>query len=151
MLGGPVIGATAYWLAARFNEPEAMRILAATGAKTAVTTPDGSTVMMAAMGTPWPGAGFSIPPDPVEQERTALASVNAAIDLGADVNATSRNGDTALHLAVNRGFDSVVQVLAKAGAHLDTKNARGVTPLAAATRLGHDATVELLQKLGAKE
>jgi ankyrin repeat protein len=151
MLGGPTIGATAYWLAARFNEPEAMRVLAAGGAKTAATTPDGTTVLMAAMGTPWPGAGFAIPPDPVEQERTALAAVKTALEIGADVNVANKAGDTPMHVAVNRGFDSVVQVLASAGARPDTKNARGVTPLATANRLGHDATIELLQKLGAKE
>ena len=72
MLGGPMIGSTAYWLAARFNEPDVMRMLAAAGAKITATPPDGTTALMAAMGTPWPGAGFSIPPDPVEQERAAL-------------------------------------------------------------------------------
>ncbi len=151
MFGGPLIGARAYWLAARFNEPEVMRTLAAAGAKVAATTPDGTTPLMAAMGTPWPGAGFSIPPDSVEQERTALGAVKAAIELGADVNAANKNGDTAMHVAVNRGFDSIVDVLAKAGAKIDMKNARGQTPLALATRLGHDATIELLHKLGAKE
>jgi ankyrin repeat protein len=151
MLGGPLIGSAAYWLAARFNEPDAMRILAVAGANQAFKTPDGTTVIMAAMGTPWPGAGFAIPPDPVEQERAAFESVKTAVELGADVNAVNKNGDTAVHVAVNRGFDTVVQSLAKAGARVDAKNARGVTPLALANRLGHDGTIELLRKLGATE
>ncbi|HVZ19736.1 MAG TPA: ankyrin repeat domain-containing protein [Vicinamibacterales bacterium] len=151
MFGGPLIGTTAYWLAARFNEPDVMRILASAGAKTSVTAPDGTTVLMAAMGTPWPGAGFSIPPDPIEQERTALAAVNAAVAIGADVNAISKSGDTAVHVAITRGFDSIVQTLAKSGARLDMKNRRGQTPLALAEALGRDSTVELLQKIGAAE
>ena len=151
MLGGPLIGSTAYWLAARFNEPDAMRVLAAAGAKKSFATPDGTTVVMAAMGTPWTGAGFAIPPDPVEQERAAFESVKTAVELGADLNAVNKNGDSAVHVAVNRGFDTVVQLLAKAGARVDIKNTRGVTPLAAATRLGHDSTIDVLQKFGAKE
>lgn len=151
MLGGPVIGSTAYWLAARFNEPDVMRILAAAGANEAPTTPDGTTILMAAMGTPWPGAGFSLPPDPVEQERTALDTVKAALQLSADLNAVNKNGDTALHVAITRGFDSVVRTLLAAGARFDVKNKRGVTPLALATRAGRDEAVEMLQKSGAKE
>jgi ankyrin repeat protein len=151
MLGGPVIGGTAYWLAARFNEPDVMRILAAAGANKASTTPDGTTIVMAAMGTPWPGAGFALPPDPVEQERAALDTVKTALELGPDLNAVNKNGDTALHVAITRGFDSVVRTLLAAGARPDVKNKRGVTPLALATRTGRDGTVEMLQKSGAKE
>jgi ankyrin repeat protein len=151
MLGGPVIGSTAYWLAARFNEPDIMRILAGAGANTAPTTPDGTTILMAAMGTPWPGAGFSLPPDPVEQERAALDTVKTALQLNVDLNAVNKNGDTALHVAVTRGFDSVVRTLLAAGARFDVKNKRGATPLALATRAGRDDAVEMLQKSGAKE
>ena len=68
--------------------------------------------------------------------------MKAALALGADVNLASKNGDTALHVAVNRGFRFRRGVMAKSGAHLDAKNVRGVTPIAAATRLGHDATIE---------
>src|SRR5262249_8773577 len=98
-----------------------------------------------------PGAGFSLPPDPVEQERTALDTVKTALQLNADLNAVNKNGDTVLHVAITRGFDSIVRTLLDAGVRLDVQDKRGVTPLALATRVGRDDSVEMLQKSGAKE
>ena len=60
-----------------------------------------------------------------------LEAVTAAIQLGADVNATNQAGDTALHVAAGRGLNTVVQLLADRGAQLNAKNKRGLTPLAA--------------------
>jgi hypothetical protein len=65
---------------------------------------------------------FRFPQDPVEQERTALRTVTTALALGAEVNVANQNGDTAIHVAVNREFDSVLQALAGAGADLQLIN-----------------------------
>ena len=116
----------------------------------------------------------------VEPESQVLPAVATAVELGADVNGTNSAGDTALHVAAGRGYNSVVQLLADKGAQLSVKNKRGVTPLGAllATAAGgrrrgaaitaaaiaddndapepatrepnHPQTVALLKKLGAE-
>jgi len=135
-LPATLIGSTAYMLAARFLEPEIMRVLAAGGADVALTMRDGATALMLAT-----GAGSSpnasrrgiavIDGGKVEPESQVLAAVTTAIDIGADLNATNQAGDTALHVAAGRGLNSVVQLLADRGAQLNAKNKRGLTPLAA--------------------
>jgi len=165
------IGATPYWLAAKFAEPEIMRLLAQSGADTRRGMPDGTTPLMATL-TGSIGLGdrrerFQTEAQtavaaPLEVEATVKAA-SAAIELGSDLNATTKAGDTALHLAATRGINPVVKALADAGAGLEIKNQRGQTPLAAAAARrapGESApaaaqqkneTVELLRSLGAKE
>ena len=167
------IGATPYWLSAKFAEPEIMRLLAKSGADTRRAMPDGTTPLMAAlMGSIGLGdrrerfqtEAQTAVAAPLEAEATMKAAT-AAVELGADLNATTNSGDTALHLAASRGANSVIKVLADAGAALDIKNKRGQTPLAAAAARRAPAdgdtaaagaqqkneTVELLRSLGAKE
>jgi len=58
--------------------------------------------------------------------------VKVALELGADVNAIDKNGDTAMHGAAYKQFPSVVQLLVDNGATIDvwnTKNKQGWTPL----------------------
>jgi len=169
------IGATPYWLAAKFAEPEIMRLLGEARADTRRAMPDGTTPLMATlMGSIGQGdrrerfqteVQMAIAA-PLEAEATIKAAATA-IELGADLNATTKSGDTALHLAATRGVNSVIKLLADAGAALDIKNKRDQTPLAAAIgRRGpgdfdgvsaaaalqqKNETVELLRSLGAKE
>ena len=70
-----------------------------------------------------------------------------ALDLGANVNAANEAGDTALHGAAAKGYDSIIQALADKGAKLDIQNKRGRTPLSGAKK----SSADLLRKLGAKE
>jgi ankyrin repeat protein len=166
------IGSTPYWLASKFAEPEIMRLLARSGADTRRAIPDGTTPLMATL-TGSIGLGdrrerFQTEAQtavaaPLEVEATVKAAT-AAIELGSDLNATTKAGDTALHLAATRGVNAVIKVLAEAGAALEIKNQKGQTPLAAAAARraapGEGApaaaqqkneTVELLRALGAKE
>ena len=171
------IGATPYWLAAKFAEPEIMRALADAKADTRRTIKDGTTPLMAAlMGAQGQGDRRDRFQTEVQmavaaptQEAETVATATAALELGADINATSSTGDTALHTAAARGLLPVIKLLASAGATLDVKNKRGQTPLAtAASRRGPGAfdgdnpaaaaaatqtnrTVELLRSLGASE
>jgi ankyrin repeat protein len=172
------IGATPYWLAARFAEPEIMRALGAAGADTRQPIGDGTTPLMAVlMGSQGQGdrrerfrTEVQMAAAAPAQEAETVAAATIVLELGADVNATSNSGDTAMHTAATRGLRPVIKLLAGAGADLNAKNKRGLTPLAATLasakmrRLaGVDAdssagaadetnqTVELLRSLGAKE
>jgi ankyrin repeat protein len=164
-LPATLIGATPYWLAAKFLEPEIMRALIAGGADAETPITDGTTPLMAAAGLK-EGNGRTAP----EQDRRGLSvvdggrlpdeariveTVRAALAQPVNVNATNRNGDTALHAAALLGYDPVVKLLAEKGANLSVKNNRGVTPLSSLAGRGetvlHPATADLLRKLGAVE
>jgi ankyrin repeat protein len=159
-------GATPFWLAAKFVEGQIMGVLAASGADPLVVMKDGTTALMAATGVGSPEGvdrrGLSVTDGGGRraEESRVLETVKLAIDLGADVNATNRVGDTALHGAVSEGYNTVVQLLADKGANLDARNKSGLTPLAmtADSRAGIidssrslKSTAALLRKLGARE
>ena len=146
-----MIGATPFWLAARFREPEILRVLAEHGAD-ALVAKDGETAVMAAIQGGTTRGRFGIqPPDPDEEGRRIVDAVALALDAGADVNAQTGNGDTALHLAASRRLDDVIRLLAERGATLDARNARGRTPLGVAMSGANADTVELLRGLGATD
>jgi ankyrin repeat protein len=174
-----LVGATPLLLAARYGESEMMRLLAAGGADGGVTLPDGTTTLMATIGAARGFGAFragdrreryqgpadvAAKPDD-EDERVAFETAKRAIELGADVRAANKNGDTALHLAATLGLNSVVQLLADSGANLEAKNSRGQTPLAILTPAPagtqsvqflrpadqYKSTAALLRTLGAKQ
>jgi ankyrin repeat protein len=185
-LPATLIGSTPYLLAARFLEADIMKTLAAGGADVKLAMRDGATALMLATGV---SSGNNatrrgiavIDGGVVEPESGVLKTVTAAIDLGADLNATNQAGDAALHAAATRGLNTVVQLLADKGADLNVKNKRGLTPLAAlmpanvavrrrgaaitaaaiadddtanepvAREPAHPTTIALLRKLGATE
>jgi hypothetical protein len=71
-----------------------------------------------------------VPGQWVETERDVLAAVQLLVEeLKADVNAVDDKNETALHGAVCRSADSVIQYLVDKGARLDIKDADGLTPL----------------------
>jgi ankyrin repeat protein len=126
-----LVGATPYWLAARFNEPDVMRLLLKQGAdatfvhhanyhneepvepRTQVTT-----VVMAATGM---GGGVAwVQPDRREREALMLESVRLAADQGVDLNARNTDGRTALDAARALKFESVVAFLTEHGARPGT-------------------------------
>ncbi len=165
-LPATLIGSTPYFLAAKFLEADIMRALAGAGADTRLTMKSGETPLMAAAGS---GAspqtdrrGLSVlDGGKVEDERLVVEAVGAAIAHGADVNAASTSGDTALHAAALLGYDRVIEQLVRAGARLDARNAKGLTALASiesktggalrsperANRGPRETTVELLRSL----
>ena len=169
------IGATPYWLAAKFGEPEIMRVLAEAKADTRRAIPDGTTPLMATlMGSLGLGdrrerfqTEVQVAAAAPTQEAVTVKAATLALELGADVNATNNTGDTALHVAVARGVIPVIKLLAGAGADLDAKNKRGQTPLAiaasrrrpadvdgdgaAAASTQANPMVDLLRSLGAKD
>ena len=124
-----LVGATPYWLAARFNEPAVMRQLAERGADPKVVhrveyIPDGpilkrktevTTTLMAATGMGGGGQAWVPPPRP-EREALMLETVKLVVAAGVDVNAANPDGRTALDAATTLKFESVVKFLTENGA-----------------------------------
>ncbi|MXZ69920.1 MAG: hypothetical protein F4Z04_00215 [Acidobacteria bacterium] len=160
------IGANAFWLAARYGEPEILHILAEHGADPHVMPANRMSALQAAMGITRNAAenrrnqvdAPEIDPDQLEQ--LTLDIVRRVLEMGVDVNLSDERGDTALHHAVRIGFASVVDLLASNGARLDATNERGETALALAEsqlpipgsnglRASRPEIADLLRRLGA--
>ena len=122
-----LVGATPFWLAARFSEPGVMRLLVDQGAdplfahRAEYVRTEGlkwprriedTTALMAAIGMGGGSAWVPVPPE--ERESLMLESVKAAVALGADVNARDLNGKTALDIAEARKYQSVAAFLSGA-------------------------------------
>lgn len=160
-----LIGSTPFHLAARFAEPEMMRVLAAAGADPLRALDDGTTPLMLVVGVrsgtgdrrqrPLPRDGqVACADDPQDSAREAREALELAVELGGNVNAANSAGDTALHAAAAKGFNAGIQFLVERSARLDAKNKAGQTPLAVASRRGRDggeSTADLLRRLGATE
>lgn len=155
-----LVGATPFWLAAYYLEPAIMRLLSANGADPSFVTADGTTAVMAAtQARRRVEPGFTA--DSVRDQQLMVDAVSVALDLGVNVMAANKEGNTALHTAATRRLNRVIELLVKRGAVLDEKNKKGLTPLALAAtgpanRVSADgsaanATAELLRKLGATE
>jgi ankyrin repeat protein len=69
------------------------------------------------------------PPFREVSDRNPVDAVRVLLEAGADVNAKSDEGDTALHLAAFDGKLDLVRALVAGGANLDAKDAAGLTAL----------------------
>jgi ankyrin len=157
-----VLGATPFFLAAKYAEPSLMRLLADGGADTRRGLADGTTPLLAAAGSLWIFSGSedrrerALAPDVLtaqrQDETPTLEAVKLAVELGGDVNGADKTGQTPLHAAASLDLIKVVQFLVERGADVNAKNSRGQTPLALATGPAQDPrTSALLRQLGAKE
>lgn len=139
-LPGSLAGATPFLLAANYAEAGIMRVLAANGADPLLPLQDGTTPLMAAAGALWTQPGAS----PVDRhgravsvevadalmadERPNWEAAQLALELGNNVNATNRTGNTALHAALYRAFSTVIELLVEHGGSLDLRNKDGKAP-----------------------
>ena len=123
-------GATPFLIAAQTADAELMRTLAALGADPLLPNVDNSTPLIVAA-----GLATRSPGEDAGTESEVLEAVQAALDLGADINATDNNGETAMHGAAYKNLPKVVKFLAAKGAKIDVWNRMdkfGWTPLAIA-------------------
>jgi ankyrin repeat protein len=122
-----LVGASPYWLAARFTQPDVMRLLVKHGADPKVVhesnyvqgegyqrRQERTTAVMAALNM---GGGVGwMPIDRAQRDDLVLETVKVAIELGGDVNAASTDGRTALDSASAQKYDAVVAFLKEKGA-----------------------------------
>ena len=161
---GPLsmIGATPFWLAAKFADLEMMQLLLDHGADSRHASDDQTTPLMVAA-----GIGFlegydrygrlMFNDDTANRQQHDLATVQLAMELGGDVSVVNEYGQTVMHGAAYSGNDLVLQFLADHGARLDVADNEGLTPLTIAdgmwvsgTFLVRETTAALLRELGAE-
>jgi uncharacterized protein len=120
-------GATSFLLAARAADLELMRLLIASGADPSLPNTDGVTPLLAAA-----GVGTHSPGEDAGVEADAVAATRLSLELGGDINAVDKNGETAMHGAAYKQFPAVVKFLVEKGAKPEVwnqKNKLGWTPL----------------------
>jgi ankyrin repeat protein len=135
-----LVGATPFWLAARFTEPNIMRLLLKHGADPRFVhhadkvvegrggvpfehRNDVTTTLLAATGIGGGTAWKDL--DRAQRETLMLEAVKLIVDSGIDVNAANSDGRTALDAARALRYDNVVQFLTDKGAKAGTGAARG--------------------------
>jgi len=117
-------GQTPFIRAALSGDIEVMRLLLQHGADPNLATNQGSTALMAAAGINWiPAQTFT------RAEADYVQAVKLCLERGADVNATNTLKLAAIHGAANRGWPSIIQILADHGATLDQADVGGRTPM----------------------
>src|SRR6267378_8506512 len=129
-----LVGATPFWLAARFGQAGVMRLLLKHGAdplfvhhgervvegrgEAFVHRTDVTTALMSATGM---GGGRAwVLPEPSEREALVLEAVKVAVELGIGLNAATTDGRTALDSAKTLKYDTVVKFLQEKGAQPGT-------------------------------
>lgn len=75
-----------------------------------------------------------------------LATVDALIAAGANVNVRTVNGTTPLMVATSKGYSDIVKVLLDQGADPNAKKADGVSALAIAEHGGFSRTADVLRR-----
>jgi ankyrin repeat protein len=120
-------GTTALMRAAKSADLPVLRSLLEGGANPSLTQKDYSNVAMILMNGR--GAGPA-------NEAAILDAIKLAAKHGLDLDAFNANGQTLVHLAVQRGANSIVRYLAESGAKLDMKNKQGRTPMDIALGVG---------------
>ncbi len=106
--GEPQLGAgtTPLMRAARNGDYAAMKILLAAGADPTLKQPRGTTALMMASGL---GRGLGVFAKDYGTEADLRQAVELLVERNVDVNASTDDGITAIHLAAQAGLDSVVR------------------------------------------
>lgn len=121
-------GATPFLLAAKTADIALLKLLYELGADPSINTSDGVTPLIAAAGFGTLAAG-----EVAGTEEEVLEVLEWLVkEIGVDVNAIDKNGETAMHAAAYKNLPKVVEFLAANGAKIEVwnqKNKHGWTPL----------------------
>jgi ankyrin repeat protein len=121
-------GSTPFLLAARAGDAPLLRLLVELNADPKLANADDSSPLLAAAGVGALGDGD----EAAATEEETLEAVDVLLELGADVNAVDKNGETAMHGAAYQSRSKLVAHLARHGADISVwnrKNKAGWTPL----------------------
>jgi ankyrin repeat protein len=132
-------GAMPFLLAATVGDVDLMRVLVEGGTDPLLATDENVTPLMVAagLGRTWDRTD--------EKKKGTLEAVKLAVELGADVNAVSVNGQTALQDAARIGANDIVQFLVDEGADMEAPDKWGQTPLSIAEGVVLDKLVRELR------
>lgn len=134
----PIVGATPFWLAARFDEVNVMRMLVKHGADPLFVLhsdyvaeqgfgqaprKETATTLMAAVGVIRTKAWVDLPR--AEAEAATLEAVKICVEAGADLNVANTDGRTALDAANGLRYKSVADYLTAKGAKTGTGGGAG--------------------------
>ncbi len=130
-------GATPFYLAAWTADVPMMRALVKLGADPLIPAKDGSTALMAAT-----GIGRKLADLSAGTESEILATAEYLLELGVDIDAVNRSGETAMHGAAYKNLPRVITFLDSQDADVNVwhkRNKRGSTPylIAAGYRPGN--------------
>ena len=130
-------GATPFYLAAWTADVPLMRTLVELGADPMIPAKDNSTALMAAT-----GIGRKMEDLSAGTEPEILAAAEYLLELGVDINAVNKSGETAMHGAAYKNLPKVVEFLDQQSADVKIwhkRNRRGSTPylIAAGYRPGN--------------
>jgi uncharacterized protein len=120
-------GATPFLMAAKTADLPLLKLLFELGADASIKTRDEVTPLIAAAGLGTLAAG-----EVAGTESEVLEVLEWLIEIGQDVNAIDRNGETAMHAAAYKNLPRVVTFLADHGARMEVWNQpdkHGWTPL----------------------
>ncbi len=120
-------GCTPFMLAADTADTAYLKLLVELGADPTIKNVDGCTPIMAAA-----GLGTRSAEEEAGTDDEAVEACAYLLSLGADIDAVSHNGDTAMHGAAFANFPKVVKFLDAKGANIEIwnqKNKKGWTPL----------------------
>jgi len=122
-----MIGATPFLMAARTADVPLMRLLVELGADPLLPNADNTTPLLAAA-----GVGTYSPGEDPGTETEVMDAVKVALELGNDINAVDKKGDTVIHGAAYKQVPLVAKFLIDKGAKVEVwnqKNKIGWTPL----------------------
>ena len=138
-------GASPFWLAARLGNVQMMEDLLAAGAQSELRQAWGVTPLMVAAGVTQTDS--RIPPE----EKLLAALKMLVLEVGADIHAIDRGGQTAVHGAANISGNELIKFLVAQGADPEALDDRGRTPhdVAMRTLRPRPVTAALLRELAA--
>ena len=144
-------GSTPFMRAAKSADLPVMKLLLEHGADPLMAEKNHTTAMMLAAGQGWRDGNAAIPTRDRGTPEDALVAIQLLIARGADVNAASDAGDTAMHAAAFRGSEAIIKFLVAQGGNVRAKDKQGRMPLdTAMSRRGASAVpqaVALLSQL----